>query len=924
MKMNLLFKKICNQIGVAVLTLLVAFSSMVYAQPLRSPASIQVATIADNVAGHTRSKNIFVDASLPNAEQLSAAAALTDSRVFHVFSHGRPGQLLIEGRWLGGGQLVTFLQGQLKNHNVDQLNIYGCEFAMGTQGQHAVDYLEKELGMRISASTNITGKDGDWTLEAGSVNGIAGLEKYPYNLQVCGVDIHIANDNSGSVDSRENQQSRAFVSQLGLAFGPLGTGSTQSRISVSTWATGNNFQRYSFPSAGANFTTSLADVVSYASSPRTLSGGTDVYKALLTARTWASTNPIPGRTAPRVIVLMTDAFCNQISSNIVSLATQLKSQGFYIVVMAVDAASPCTILQGTNVASPGGYFSASSYNVLFNSAISLINSIRANTCASAPPAPFDLTVSLSNFQITNCATTPAASVNYTVTNVSTGSVFNNNLRIAFYNGNPTLPTTQHLFTVDAGTQNISANGGFYNNSVANAALLNNSTLYAVVNYNGALAGNAPPLAFSTLLSKLVISGEASAANNIGGPIARTDGAGCVPAANIDVRVTNSGQACDNAIIYFVKICNTGNTGGTVSAITAYPPPAFTAIGGAVLVGPNPFVGITLPAGACANYEYNYSLNGAVAGTNYDFSVGILGNDPSTNGSAVVSGYVCNTASAGTMTAGTLVAGVTQTITATVATVGTYNISTTANGVTFAGSGTFAGTGAQNVVLTATGTPAVAPAFPHTFTYTLNTTPNCDFTRIVLSAGDVLSTGGRLWKDRNLGASQVATSSTDAASYGHYYQWGRLTDGHQIPTSGTTPTLSGSDNPGNALFIIVNATPFDWRSGQNNTLWQGASGINNPCPTGYRLPTEAELDAERLAFSSQNAAGAFGSPLKLPTPGFRDPTFSPAPLGFVGQFGFYWSSTVSGTEVRYLNFGGGSLSIASSRRSNGFPVRCIKN
>ena len=56
-------------------------------------------------------------------------------------------------------------------------------------------------------------------------------------------------------------------------------------------------------------------------------------------------------------------------------------------------------------------------------------------------------------------------------------------------------------------------------------------------------------------------------------------------------------------------------------------------------------------------------------------------------------------------------------------------------------------------------------------------------------------------DRNLGASQVATSSDDAASYGDLYQWGRGTDGHQIRTSATTTTLSSADVPGHGNFIL---------------------------------------------------------------------------------------------------------------------------
>jgi len=40
---------------------------------------------------------------------------------------------------------------------------------------------------------------------------------------------------------------------------------------------------------------------------------------------------------------------------------------------------------------------------------------------------------------------------------------------------------------------------------------------------------------------------------------------------------------------------------------------------------------------------------------------------------------------------------------------------------------------------------------------------------------VISKTGRVWMDRNLGASQVATSSTDPLSLGDLYQWGRGTD-----------------------------------------------------------------------------------------------------------------------------------------------------
>jgi len=183
------------------------------------------------------------------------------------------------------------------------------------------------------------------------------------------------------------------------------------------------------------------------------------------------------------------------------------------------------------------------------------------------------------------------------------------------------------------------------------------------------------------------------------------------------------------------------------------------------------------------------------------------------------------------------------------------------------------------------------------------------------------TTGLIWMDRNLGASQVATSSTDQNAYGDLYQWGRRADGHQCRTSPTTAILSSVDQPAHGNFILSPNAPQDWRGPQNTNLWQGVNGVNNPCPSGYRLPTETELNNERLSWSSNNSYGAFASALRCTMAGLRDYHGS---LYDVGNSGYYWSSTVSGANSRHLNFGSNSAAMYGLNRAYGFTVRCLKN
>jgi hypothetical protein len=187
--------------------------------------------------------------------------------------------------------------------------------------------------------------------------------------------------------------------------------------------------------------------------------------------------------------------------------------------------------------------------------------------------------------------------------------------------------------------------------------------------------------------------------------------------------------------------------------------------------------------------------------------------------------------------------------------------------------------------------------------------------------ELISSTGQTWMDRNLGATQVAASSTDADSYGDLYQWGRDSDGHESRTSNTTATTVTSAAAGHGDFITAKSeTDNSWTDfTDENDLWQ--AGLNDPCPTGYRIPTEIELQTELDEFSPNDAAGAF-SALKLPLAGGR--YGSNGTLNFVGSNGYYWSSTVSSTYARFLYFYSSTANIYNSNRADGGSVRCIKD
>ena len=197
-------------------------------------------------------------------------------------------------------------------------------------------------------------------------------------------------------------------------------------------------------------------------------------------------------------------------------------------------------------------------------------------------------------------------------------------------------------------------------------------------------------------------------------------------------------------------------------------------------------------------------------------------------------------------------------------------------------------------------------------------------------GTVTTRTGRIWIDRNLGASRVALSSTDTQAYGDYFEWGRPADGHEKQivygtASNFTNVRSTTSVPGNSKYIFPSDGSYDWLVTPDNTLWTGVNAPNNPCPAGFRIPTEAEWAAEAAVFTANNVGGSYesGYGLRLTVAGMAGGVNS---ITAIGNYGQYLTQTAyDNGRVKYF----GVISYTTWFDTNYYKItgqscRCIKD
>jgi uncharacterized protein (TIGR02145 family) len=250
---------------------------------------------------------------------------------------------------------------------------------------------------------------------------------------------------------------------------------------------------------------------------------------------------------------------------------------------------------------------------------------------------------------------------------------------------------------------------------------------------------------------------------------------------------------------------------------------------------------------------------------------------------------------------TLLTGRTETLTVTVA-----PTSATNRNVTWSSS--------NQSVATVDITGKITAITAGTATITVTTTGNdvktatCTVTVVELNASNTgVVINNVRWATRNV--DRVGTFAQRPEDTGMIYQWNRRT-----AWSAASSTVTG-----------WNSTPA------TGTVW---TRLNDPCPTGWRVPTQSELFSLRDAGSnwtthngvSGRFFGTFPNQIFLPAVGKRDWGGGGLLLSAGGE-GNYWSSTQDldrwANCLRFnSNSGDGSAWLYRDNRANGHSVRCV--
>lgn len=220
----------------------------------------------------------------------------------------------------------------------------------------------------------------------------------------------------------------------------------------------------------------------------------------------------------------------------------------------------------------------------------------------------------------------------------------------------------------------------------------------------------------------------------------------------------------------------------------------------------------------------------------------------------------------------------------------------------------------------------------------------------VSYGKGIVIGDVIWAPVNCGY-EPANGDYKGYPYGKLYQWGRkYGQGYSTDYDATAPEIIegpisvavGQQEIYSNTFFKVTESPRDWTSPRDNKLWNSGTEENpvkteyDPCPTGWRVPTYAELDklinnySSWLTVDGQEGRYFTGDYTYLDN---APQVFFPAAgsrysdVGRVydrGYNGNYWSSRPYSTGALSLYVDRSNVYMGySDGRAYGSSVRCVQ-
>ena len=222
----------------------------------------------------------------------------------------------------------------------------------------------------------------------------------------------------------------------------------------------------------------------------------------------------------------------------------------------------------------------------------------------------------------------------------------------------------------------------------------------------------------------------------------------------------------------------------------------------------------------------------------------------------------------------------------------------------------------------------------------------------ISYGKGIVIGDVIWAPVNCGY-EPATSDSEGYPYGKLYQWGRkYGQGYSTSYDASAPEIvegpisavNGQKDIYSNTFFTAPESPYDWASPQKDDLWNSGTEDNpvktenDPCPKGWRVPTNAQLahmtngssimtvgDQKGCYFSGDYTYLDNAPQVFFPAAGSRYSRDGSA--GGRGSLGYYWSSSPGSdflSSFAYLFlFSNRSMDMGCSDRADGYSVRCVQ-